>query len=232
MKNKNLFWGITLILIAVCLLLSYTDIMPDIPFYKILLTLFFAYMTIKGIFNLSFYGSLMSLAFLGCLYSKELGITSITPLPLLFSAFLCSAGLSLIFKKTEKKEKIHFSGFNREQTVNFRDDSFVAVDNNFGSINKYVNSNSFSNARINNSFGKSNIYFDNATLQTSRAEIQINNSFGEVNVYLPYTWKINLSKRATIGDIKVNGRGSLAPDAPEITIFATTSFGAINIYFN
>ena len=32
MKNKNLFWGITLILIAVCLLLSYTDIMPDIPF--------------------------------------------------------------------------------------------------------------------------------------------------------------------------------------------------------
>lgn len=231
-KNNNIFWGVILILTAACLLLSYTDFMPNMPFYKILLTVCLVYTTIKSIFNISFYGSIMSLAFLGCLYSKELHITAITPLPLLISGLLFSAGLSLIFKKKHVKEKVNFTGFNHEQTVNSKDNSNVIVDNNFGAINKYVNSNNFTNARINNKFGKTNVYFDNATLKTNRAEIQIDNNFGEVNIYLPSTWKINLSKRVNFGDINLNGRGSIAPDSPEITIFASTSFGSINIFFN
>ena len=232
MKNKNIFWGITLVFLALCLLLSYTDLAPNIPFYKIVLTIFLIYTTVKSIFNINFFGALMSLALLGCLHSKLLHITAITPWPLLFSAFLCSIGLNLIFKNTTKKSKNYFEKFNHEQVVNFQDDSYVTVDNNFGSVNKYVNSNNFSNAKIDNNFGKTNIYFDNTILKSNKAEIVVDNNFGEVNLYLPHTWRISLSKRVSFGDIKIYGNGSNNPDSPEITIFAVSSFGSIHIYFN
>lgn len=232
MKNKNIFWGLALVILALCLLLSYSDLTPNIPFYKILLTILLIYSTIKSIFSLSFSGTLMSLALLGCIHAKLLNITAITPWPLLISAFLCSIGLNLIFKNTVKKDKKHYYTFNQEQVVNFQDNSHVSVDNNFGAVNKYVNSDNFISARINNNFGKSNIYFDNALLQSNTAEIHVDNSFGEVNLYLPHTWRVNISKRVSFGDIKIYGNGSTNSDSPEINVLAITSFGSIHIYFN
>lgn len=230
MKKSNIFWGLIIILFALCFLLSYTDFAPDIPFYKIFITMVLIYTTIKSIFDLNFFGILMSLALLGCLYDDLLKITAITPWPLLITAFLCSIGLNLIFKHGDNIPKNE--DFPKEKNINFKDNSQIAVDNNFGSVNKYVNSDNFSHARINNNFGKTNIYFDNAALQSDKAQIYVGNCFGEVNLYLPHTWKVNISKRVSFGDIKLHGNGSVNPDAPEIAIFTTTSFGSVNIYFN
>lgn len=60
----------------------------------------------------------------------------------------------------------------------------------FGSVSKYVNSDCFQKAKISNSFGECNVFFNNAILAGSSASIKVENSFGSTNVYLPSTWRI------------------------------------------
>lgn len=59
----------------------------------------------------------------------------------------------------------------------------IKIDNNFGTAIKYVNSDNFCMADVDNSFGSLTVYFDNAIIQSGSAKIKVDNSFGETNLY-------------------------------------------------
>lgn len=231
MSKKNVGWGLVLIVLAVYLIVSRMGLLPALPFFKVIFTVFFGYGVIHGILRRSFFESIMSLAVLGCMYDDLLHIEEITPWILLLAAFLISCGLDMIFRNWKKR--IYADGkFRSCRTDNYADSSFVRCENSFGLTNKYVNTEHLTGASIENNFGSMNVYFDNAVIANGEAEISAENNFGEMNLYIPKTWRVDCRQDAAFGDVHFYGQGNADMDAPLLRIKAETNFGAINVYFN
>ncbi len=243
MNKKNLFWGFVLIVLAVYVLISRIGIIPDLPVGKILVSLICVYIMIKGVINRNFAEILIPLAVIGCQYDEVLGITKITPWPLLLAAVLISIGLSLIFpgKRKNGVNITYYSDGNgktvEQNTVNGKfveegtqDGEIVHIENSFSGNSQYVNSQNLLRAKVENSFGQCNVYFHNATLKNGKATIEAENSFGETNLYIPGAWRVQIEQDVALGDVKVYGSGNADMDAPSVLVHAECSLGCINIY--
>lgn len=245
MKKKNLFWGFVLIVLAVYVLVSRAGVIPDLPVGKILVSLVCVYIMIKGVINRNFSEILIPLAVIGCQYDKFLGITAITPWPLLLAAILISIGLSLIFPNG-RKHNVNVTYYNdgksenrENQTVDgnlieeeTEDGAVVHIENNFSGNSQYVNSQNLLRAKIENNFGQCNVYFNNASLKNGKATIEAKNNLGETNLYIPRTWRVQIEQEVALGDVKVFGSGNADMDAPYVFIKAECNLGCINIYIS
>ena len=249
MKKKSIAWGIILILLAAYLVVSRLGLMPDIPFGRIIFTIIFGYTAIRGIMKVDFLQITMSLGILGWVYDDVLGIEAITPWIILISAFLLGLGLNLIFKRKTMHIEINYdsddtkhhgvdgstSWKNREYgsvSSTMEEGSFVTSENNFGTTNKYVNTNEFTGADIENNFGQTTIYFDNAIMKNNEAYIKAENNFGETRLYFPKEWRMELREEKAFGSIRVNGMYNADVNAPLVKLNAECNFGCIRIFFN
>ena len=52
------------------------------------------------------------------------------------------------------------------------------------------------------------MYFNNAVLANGRATLYVDNTFGETCIYIPRTWRLDLKKNNSFGDIAVRGNGN------------------------
>lgn len=234
MKKKNIAFALILILIGVYLIVSQLNLIPSIPFFTILFTVVFFYAAIHGFIRLHFLEGMVSLAIVGCINDELLHIEAITPWTLLLSAVLIGIALDMIFKNSRKKRDNRFNNTEHFYTGSV-EDSFdgehVKVTNSFGSVSKYVNSDNFRNARIENSFGECNVFFNNTILASANASIKVDNSFGSTNVYLPSTWHVIPHQDTAFGSVNFRGHGSSNTDAPVIELDLDCSFGEISIIF-
>jgi predicted membrane protein len=222
MKKKSVFWGLLFILLGVYLIVSRLGLIPKLPVITIAFTVLFLYIIIRGVIKRNFFMIFLPAALIGCMYAEPWNITRITPWPLLIAALLVSIGLTMIFKDSRKKT---------EWKKVTQEDSSEIMYNLFGEINKYVNDSSFSKAVIKNTFGQSNVYFNNAIIANNHAVVEVDNSFGEVDLYLPGTWRVDVQRECAFGVVQMHGNGNADVDAPLVQILANCSFGEINIYF-
>ena len=166
------------------------------------------------------------------IYDDWLGITALTPWTVLGAALLGSIGLSLIFKK--KSGHSPSISFEFDSDSDNEDGKYIGenikIDNNFGTAIKYVNSDNFCMADVDNSFGSLTVYFDNAIIQSGSAKIKVDNSFGETNLYIPKEWKTENNLGQAFGSVKIHGvcEGS---SNNTLKLKGETSFGEINIYY-
>lgn len=228
--KKSIFWGIIIVLLGVYVIVSKIVALPDIPVIKIVFTVLFAYMIFNGIRKLEFGEIFIPLALIGCMYDSYLGIEMLTPWPLILAAILLSIGCGMIFKKKKffyKDSTVKFESVD----INEADGSTIVVKNTFGEVSKYVNSNDFTNGDIKNTFGETRVYFNNAVMANGKATLYVENTFGETCVYIPSTWRLELKRDNSFGDISVRGTGNNDMDAPFITIMARNAFGEISIVF-
>ncbi|MBE5882543.1 MAG: hypothetical protein E7289_09630 [Lachnospiraceae bacterium] len=232
MKKDNLFWGLFLIAAAVLILVAKLGAFPEMSIMKIFWTLVFAVALVNSLANLAFPGVFFSLAFLGIIYDKELGITAITPWTILLVALLLSIGMSLIYtpKKKKKKSKHHeidgndFVVFDEEDSNQFDfSSSFV------GSI-KYVNSDNFESANIDAKFAGMKVYFDNAVIRNGHATVNLNVSFAGVELYVPKNWRIDNQMSASFGGVEEKNRNNGA-DGPILTLRGNVSLGGVTILY-
>lgn len=230
MNKKSIFWGLALILVAVYMIVSRLGVFPYVPLFQLLFTVLFAILIVEGIMKFNFFEILIPAAFLICIYDKPLHLESITPWPVLIAALLCSIGLSMIFKPIRDRKK-NKAVFMHGQIDNSNDGSYVQLNNTFGGISKYVNTNYFAKADLKNAFGQCNVYFNNAVMANGKAEITISNSFGEMNLYFPNTWRVHVERKAAFGEVNMHGMGNSDMDAPFVEIHADSSFGEVNIFF-
>ena len=207
-KNSGkILWGLFFILAAVYVVVSKLWIMPEVSVFSILLTVFFIWLFLNGIRNVNFWEILFSIAFICIIYDDQLGITALTPWTVLGAALLGSIGLSLIFKKKSgHKPSISFE---YDSDSDNEDEKYIGenikIDNNFGTAIKYVNSDNFCMADVDNSFGSLTVYFDNAIIQSGSAKIKVDNSFGETNLYIPKEWKTENNLGQAFGSVKIHG---------------------------
>ena len=234
-KNSGkILWGLFFILAAVYAVVSKLFIMPQVSVFSILLTVFFIWLFLHGIRHVNFWEILFSIAFVCIIYDEQLGITALTPWTVLGAALLGSIGLSMIFKKGGRhKPSISFeydSGNGDDEEAENYDGEDIRIDNTFGTAIKYVNSDNFCRAKVENSFGSLTVYFDNAIIQSGEATIKVENSFGETNLYIPKEWKTENAIGQSFGAVNVHGacEGS---SSHVLRLKGETSFGETNIYY-
>lgn len=97
MKKDNVFWGVVLILAAVYIIINSFGFMPDVSVVRLGVAVICGVVFFKSLAGLEFGGMLFSLAILLILFDDQLGITEITPWPVLMAALLGSIGLNMIF---------------------------------------------------------------------------------------------------------------------------------------
>ena len=97
MKKDNVFWGVLLLLAAFYIIINNLGFMPDVNVVRLGLAVICVVVFFKSLARLEFGGMLFSLAVLAILFDSQLGITALTPWPVLIAALLGSIGLNMIF---------------------------------------------------------------------------------------------------------------------------------------
>lgn len=234
MKSNKIFWGLFFILAAVYVVVSKFGILPDVGVLSILFTVFLAWTLIEGIRKLNFFEILFSIALFCIIYDEQLGITALSSWTILGAALLGSIGLSMIFGDVKKKKRLEklqnnnggYAGSSAEQCTG----EILRFENNFGSAIRYINSDNFKSAQIENNFGSLSVYFDNAIIQAGSAFINIENNFGETNLYIPKEWQIRNNLERSFGVINQIGN-SVGSSNTVFFINGSCNFGSITIRY-
>lgn len=234
MKSSKVFWGIFFILAAIYVIVSKFGILPDIGVFSIMITVFLIWMFIEGVRHVNFFEMLFSVAFICIVYDDQLGITALTPWTVLGAALFGSIGLSMIFGGVKKKNygaSMHAGGQgNMGSDSEHCTGEQIRCENNFGSAIRYINSDNFKNAQVENNFGTITVYFDNAIVQSGSAFVNVENNFGETNLYVPKEWKVQNNLERSFGAINEIGN-SVGTSNTMFFINGSANFGAINVHY-
>ena len=212
MKSSKVFWGIFFILAAVYVVISKFGILPDIGVFSIILTVFFLWLFVEGIRNVNFWE-----------------ILALTPWTVLGAAFLGSIGLSLIFGGKKRKWKTVTGNVGTSSSEQYTGEE-IRCENSFGSAIRYINSDNFRRAAIENNFGSLSVYFDNAIVQEGSANVSVENNFGETNLYIPKEWKIQNNLDRSFGAIRETG-SSIGTSSTVLYLNGSANFGEIHLHY-
>ena len=235
MRNRNIFWGLLLIAAAVALVARGMGVLPDIPWFKAIVSIGFVSYSLKQIWKRQFFGAFLALGCVAWMWETELGIEHLTPFPIVVAAGLVGAGFNMLFGKKHRIVTIKSDGqdisMDEARVENWEDGRHVTLENVFNATSKYVNSDAFSSADFENVFGSANVYFNNAIIAGNEAVVNVENVFGQLNLYFPSTWRLQVNKDSVFGGVKICGRPCTDPDAPVIYMNAESVFGNITIFF-
>ena len=173
MKGKNIFAGIALILFAVALMVDRMGIYPDMPLLKIGVSLLLILAVFSCLRKWEFAGATFSLGLIAIMFSKELGISQVSPWIIIIVSILVGAGLSLIFGKN-KVYSVKCKKDGEEGSVSTEyslgEDNFH-IENNFGSKTEYVSVKNLKAGHLENAFGSLTVYLNGTTLDEKGAAL-------------------------------------------------------------
>lgn len=235
--KKNVITGIGFLAAAIFVIVGSMGLLGEISVWTLLFTFILVVWLVKGLFKLQWTVILFSLAFLAILYDGQLGIENLTPWPVLGAALLGSIGFSLIFRKSYRHRdangEFHWNyngGEGVQMIEQIEDEHRFSSDVAFGSIVKYIKCQSLREVVVDNSFGNTTIYFDEAILDNGMAKVDVDNSFGCVKLYIPSEWKVNLRMDESFGHVKNFGSGAVSSDNV-LNVFVDTSFGDVEVHY-
>lgn len=239
-RKEQIFLGIALIGIAVMAAAGGMGFLGGLSFITIILTVVFGLTLIRSFFPINFTGILFSLAFLGIIYDKQLGIENLTPWTLLLIALLGSIGLSLIFGHNHAYHHEHHHDYKHQgagegnidnsEVINEPDDSYVHQYTQLGGTTKYINTEDFKEADLECKFGGLTAYFNNAKVPGHTAKVHIYANFAGVELFFPKEWTVVDNLHCSLGGVSYDN--SPSPDG-EVTIIldGEVSIGGVDIKF-
>ena len=229
MKKDNVFWGVVLILAAVYIIINSLGFMPDVSVVRLGGAVICGVVFFKSLVGLEFGGMLFSLAILLILFDEQLGITAITPWPVLMAALLGSIGLNMIFgnRVTELKKSNHGPAEFKEADYVSGDE--IRIGGMFGAYKKNISSDNFTKASVSCRFGGMEISFDDAVIQSGRAVVQMNISFSGVEFYIPQSWKVENHTQGMCGGFHEH-RSHSSNDGPTIVFEGSVTFSGVEVY--
>lgn len=231
MKKERIFWGMFFILGAVFIIIGKLGYLSGINVLSLVVTVFLAVVFVKSMFSREFWGIFFSLAFLAIIYDEPLGITMLTPWTVLAAALLASIGCSMVFghrRKSHVEQRQNCEKF--DTVINEEDSERIYVSTSFASSIKYINSDDFKQAELKCSFGAMKVYFDNAVIQESAANVMIDLNFGAMEFYIPKEWNVVNNIQVSLGG--VDEKNTNAPDGLHTLVLnGNTSFSGITIIY-
>ncbi len=224
MKKDNVFWGIILLLAAVYIIINHLGFMPDVNVVRLGVAVVCGVVFVKSLLGLEFGGMLFSLAILAILFDDQLGITEITPWPVLVAALLGSIGLNMIFGNSVKKNKIV-----RNPGNEYVEGDEIVISGMFNGYKKTISSDNFKRARVSCKFGGMEISFDDAVIQGGTAEVILDLAFSGAEFYIPHSWKVENQTDGMFGGFDEH-RSSGSGEGPTIVFRGDVKFSGVEIY--
>lgn len=230
MKKDNVFWGIVLILAACYIIINNFGFMPDVNVVRLGVAVICAVVFFKSLIRLEFGGMLFSLAILAILFDEPLGITAITPWPVLVAALLGSIGLNMIFGnrvnayKRGKNKK--WDGVNEDYVSG--DD--IVINGLFNGYKKNISSDDFNRATVNCKFSGMEISFDDAVIQGGRAVVNLEVLFSGVEFYIPCSWKVENNTNCIFGGFEEHRSRNESEEGPTIVFEGDVRFSGVEVY--
>ncbi len=232
MKRDNMFWGVILILAAVYLIVSNLGLIPDINIVRVGAGAICVVVFIRSIVSMKFWGMLFSLAVFLILFDEQLGITAITPGPVLCAALLGSIGLDMMFGGKGKgiKKTSKFSGAGQLNAEFVSGDDIVLEAGYFNSYNKTVSSDEFKSARVRGKFCGIEISFDDAVIQGGTAVIRLDVAFSGVEIYIPSSWRVVNETDCMFGGFEEHRSRADGQEGPTVVFQGDVRFSGVEIY--
>lgn len=229
MKKDNVFWGVVLILAAVYIIINSLGFMPDVNVVRLGVGVICVVVFFKSLVGLEFGGMLFSLAILLILFDDQLGITAITPWPVLMAALLGSIGLNMIFGNRVTEFKKSNYGTTEFKEADYVSGDEIQISGMFGAYKKTISSDNFKKASVRCRFGGMEISFDDAVIQSGSAVVQLNVSFSGVEFYIPQSWKVENHTEGMFGGFHEH-RSHSSDEGPTIVFEGNVTFSGVEIY--
>lgn len=229
MKVRNWFWGLFFIVAAGLIIANQLGYLTGINLFSLVCIILLIPIIVKSAMHLNFSGILFPIAFLGIIFAEPLGITNLTPWPILAAALFGSIGLQIIFRP-----RYHCKWENRnenfDEIIDTPDGTDVSCRVNFGATTKYVNAENYKKGFFSASFGAMKVYFDNAHVEES-AQIYLDVSFAGVELYVPKNWRIINDTSCSLGGIEEKNGRVMTEKGPTVTIKGRVSFAGVEIIY-
>lgn len=231
MKKSNVFWGFLLLLAGVYIIVNRLGFVPDVNIMRLAAAVLCVIVFVRSLVRVEFGGMLFSLAILIILFNRELGLSAITPWPVLVAALLGSIGLDMIFggwKRKYWKEKNNASPDGGGEYVS---GSEVTVRCLFNGMKRNISSDNFTKAHLYCKFGGLEVSFDDAVIQNGTAVVELDVNFGGVELYVPHSWRIVNNTDCMFGGFDEHRRNGGNGDEGAILVFeGNVRFGGVDIY--
>ena len=128
--------------------------------------------------------------------------------------------IELSFQKKSKSDE-------DERFADSRDDVSASV--TFGDSTKFIYSKELHYGKFDCTFGELKVYFDEAILAESGAEIVVNCTFGAIELYFPKEWWIINNVASTLGAVTDHSHRP-KEQRPKVQLSGDVTFGEIRIY--
>lgn len=229
MKKENVFWGLLLVLAGAYIIINNLGFMPDVNVVKLIVAILCVVTFIKSVVQVEFGGMLFSLAILVIIFNRELGLSAITPWPVLVAALLGSIGLNMIFGDSAKRK------YKRKKSLDDKNPDFVTGDDvvitgSFNAYKKNISSDNFTSARVSGKFCGMEISFDDAVIQDGTAVVKLDVSFSGVEFYVPYSWKVVNNADCMFGGFEEHRSKGSKEEGPTLVFEGNIRFGGVEIY--
>ncbi|HBL83533.1 MAG: hypothetical protein A2Y17_00460 [Clostridiales bacterium GWF2_38_85] len=229
LKNKNWFWGLFLLFLAVFIIAIQIGSFSEIGTMTIIATALIFAMIITSLIKLQFFGVFVPLAFLYMIFEKPLNLPDISGWLLILVALMLTAGIDMLFPHHRRRHGVFCRNSSKGEELN---GNKVYAKTSFSEASKYLHSESLKNGEFNVSFGELNVYFDQAQLDPNGAEVYLDCNFGSMNVFIPRDWKVIDKLQANLGSVEHQHNSTvLAGDAPCLTLSGNVRFGSIEIKY-
>lgn len=222
-KKRNILWGIVFIFAAVLVLCNSFGCLGNVNLFSALITVIMIPIVVNGIINLSFGEIFFPIAIIGIIYDDFLGISRLTPIPILFIALFLSIGCSFLFPGRKKYK----SG---ERVINVPDESDVNIEAKFSAGVKYINTDNLKSVNVACSFAGLKVYFDNAKIDGEEAVVNFDMNFGGTDLFIPKNWRVINDITCIIGGVDEKNAGSSIKDKTVI-LKGKVNFGGVTIIY-
>lgn len=196
--KRNVFWGVILIAAAFLIVLDALNLVGDIPYVRIAIGIFSAARLITEIVKRHVSGIFFPLSFLFIAFEPyiaqcfELEPNIISNWIVLFAALLLTLGFALIFKE------IKYDKYAKSHKITSQ------YNNHFSEGVIFIDCVNFEHTYIKNSFGETDIYFQNTDDYRGNATLTLKNSFGETRIHVPEKWNIRNNVTSRLGEFRYN----------------------------
>ena len=236
MKTWKIFWGLGLILAAILLILDAVGIITplvstvgEITFFELIGGLILVALIIERLIHGNISSIFLFLAFLFILFEENIAFICgleneniINNWLVILVALLLSIGFSILLPS--RKRKINHGNCGGTIEINGKN-----AESNLGTSTIYIDCESFTPSRIENSLGSCSVHFENIESYKGGETLTVENNLGSTVINVPSDWIIK-------SNIENNLGGSHVPSSddkvgPILYVNGENNLGSLNIRY-
>ena len=225
MKMGKIFWGISLILISVFLLLDAFGIVSpiegvvgEISLLSAVLGIGLVTIIICSLLKLRFYGMFVPAALLFMLFERNIAFILgkenadlANNWTILLVAVLLTIGVGFLGSPFRFRVDIKKPG------------------GTLGKTTVYIDAGDFESYDVKNKLGSCEVHFENVEEYVGGGVLNVENQLGQLEINLPSSWRATVQVNNSLGNI--TEPAEYAHDAPEITIVGENNLGNLEVRY-